>query len=512
MLWLALRFPRLPLDRLGPAAQDGPFALTAVEGNTPRIALANESARTQGVRAGQTVAAALALCDALRLLPRAPAGEADALRALAHVALGFSSHVGLVGNDGLVLEVEASQRLFGGLVPLSRALLSACESLGYASTAAIGPTPAAARLLARRGERRIVRRTDTLQDLIADWPLDLAEIPAAARAGLDGIGVRRFDALLRLPRAELARRFGRELVDWIDRLFGRRPEPVDPFRPPERFASGLELPYAIEHGDALAFPVGRLLRELGAWLTVRQQALQRAVLALRHEGHPPTLVTLGLVRPSADVEHLRGLARAQIERLALPAPVLSLGLEAAECAPQGGSAGDLFAAAVAREDIGRVVERLSSRLGAQAVRRLATCDDHRPERAGTRPPASDLPLPAGNQENRGQSTFSPRHGFAPLRFPPAAKRYSDPGFPDPGFPGAERPLFLLEPAQPLDWWLRQSGGAVDFEGPERIESGWWDGEPAARDYFRVATARGVRLWVYRERPPRDGWFVHGLFA
>jgi protein ImuB len=492
MLWLALRFPRLPLDRLGPAAQDGPFALTALEGNTPRIALPNDAARGAGVREGHTVAAALALCDDLRLLARSPAGEREALCALALVALGFSSQVGFMDDHGLLLEVEASQRLFGGLVPLSRALLAACEAQGYATTAAIGPTPAAARLLARRGERRIVRRVDTLQGLIADWPLDLAEIPAAARAGLDGIGVRRLDALLRLPRAELARRFGREVVDWPDRLFGRRPEPVEPFRPPERFAAGLELPYAVEHGGALAFPVGRLLRELGAWLTVRQLRLQRAVLALRHEGHPPTLVTLGLVRPSADVEHLLALARAQIERLALPAPVLSIGLEAQECAAEDGAARDLFAAASEREDIGRVLERLSSRLGAQAVRRLALHDDHRPERAATRPPAAERPLPV---ERRGRAAKVDGVREPP---PPAA--------------GAERPLFLLEPAQPLDWWLRQAGGAVGFEGPERIESGWWDGAPVSRDYFRIATAQGLRLWAYRERPPRDGWFVHGLFA
>ena len=79
-------------------------------------------------------------------------------------------------------------------------------------------------------------------------------------------------------------------------------------------------------------------------------------------------------------------------------------------------------------------------------------------------------------------------------------------------PQATRPLFLLDPAQPLEWWLHESGAAIDFDGPERIESGWWDGAPVARDYFRVATTRGVRLWVYRERPPRDGWFVHGVFA
>jgi protein ImuB len=498
MLWLALQFPRLALDRLGPSAHEAPLALTAVEGNTPRIALANDPARAQGVRAGQTVAAALALCDSLRILPRTPAAEQDALRALATVALGFSSQVGLHGDASLVLEVEASQRLFGGLVPLSRALLGACEAHGYATCAAIGPTPAAARLLARRGERRIVRRTDTLRGLIADWPLELADIPPAARASLDGIGVRRFDALLRLPRAELSRRFGREVVDYLDRLFGQRPEPITPYQPPERFESGLELPYAVERGEALAFPVSRLLRELGAWLIARQQVLLRAEVTLRHEDHPASVLGIGLVRPSADVDHLVGLARAQIERLALPGPVVSLSLRALECAPLAEASRDLFASAHEREDIGRVIERLSSRLGAGAVRRLAEHADHRPERAASRPPASELAIPTVRAVAR---EADPADGVAdaPLRLRAEA-------------PSATRPTFLLEPAQPLEWWLRQAGGATGFEGPERIESGWWDGAPVSRDYFRVATSEGIRLWVYRERPPRDGWFVHGIFA
>jgi protein ImuB len=54
-----------------------------------------------------------------------------------------------------------------------------------------------------------------------------------------------------------------------------------------------------------------------------------------------------------------------------------------------------------------------------------------------------------------------------------------------------------------------------LQGPERIESGWWDGRQVQRDYYVAALPDGTRLWVYRDRSdaaatPR--WFVHGLFG
>jgi hypothetical protein len=48
-------------------------------------------------------------------------------------------------------------------------------------------------------------------------------------------------------------------------------------------------------------------------------------------------------------------------------------------------------------------------------------------------------------------------------------------------------------------------------GPERIETGWWRGRSAWRDYYRVETTEGCRFWLYRRH--RDGrWFLHGLFG
>jgi protein ImuB len=49
-------------------------------------------------------------------------------------------------------------------------------------------------------------------------------------------------------------------------------------------------------------------------------------------------------------------------------------------------------------------------------------------------------------------------------------------------------------------------------GPERIETGWWDGKDAARDYYTVLTASGERLWVYRQRGGRRDWYLHGIFG
>jgi protein ImuB len=58
---------------------------------------------------------------------------------------------------------------------------------------------------------------------------------------------------------------------------------------------------------------------------------------------------------------------------------------------------------------------------------------------------------------------------------------------------------------------------IHAEGPERIAMEWWRdeaGRPLTRDYFRVESREGVRVWVFREDPinTQTRWFVHGVFA
>ncbi len=67
-------------------------------------------------------------------------------------------------------------------------------------------------------------------------------------------------------------------------------------------------------------------------------------------------------------------------------------------------------------------------------------------------------------------------------------------------------------------------------GPQRLETGWLDGEPALRDYYIARSPHAGLVWVYRERlsahatvvahgaaashitPHALHWFLHGLFA
>jgi protein ImuB len=59
-------------------------------------------------------------------------------------------------------------------------------------------------------------------------------------------------------------------------------------------------------------------------------------------------------------------------------------------------------------------------------------------------------------------------------------------------------------------WRRRAHQVVAQRGPERIETGWWRGRTARRDYYRVETALGQRYWLFRRLD--DGrWFLHGVF-
>ena len=76
--------------------------------------------------------------------------------------------------------------------------------------------------------------------------------------------------------------------------------------------------------------------------------------------------------------------------------------------------------------------------------------------------------------------------------------------------GMPRPVWLLDEPLPL---LKPE----ILQGPERIESGWWDGKGVARDYYIARQSHGAqqssgaRLWVFQERQSKR-WYVHGLFA
>ena len=160
------------------------------------------------------------------------------------------------------------------------------------------------------------------------------------------------------------------------------------------------------------------------------------------------------------------LLRETLGRTRLPASVHTIVLRAPHVLPLAGSNSDLFRAKDSEADGDLLLERLRIRLGAEAVYGIETAADHRPERAW-------------------------RPAMAP-RGAAAANRH--------------RPLWLLPNPQPC-----HDGRLKLKSGPERIESGWWDGGDVARDYYVAEDRNGAKLWVYCDRVSGE-WYVHGVFA
>ncbi len=80
--------------------------------------------------------------------------------------------------------------------------------------------------------------------------------------------------------------------------------------------------------------------------------------------------------------------------------------------------------------------------------------------------------------------------------------------PCPPLNNVQRPGWLLPANRPC--WPRQ--GVQILMGPERIESGWWDGADIRRDYYLIQTRAGQQGWAYRTVGQRDGLWLQGWFA
>ncbi len=477
MLWLAAHFPAFALDVAARGGGTGE-PLAVVEGRgRPRIVACNQRAQGRGVRHGMGLAAAWALVPVLRVLRRDRLAEAAALANLAAWAGRFSSLVSLEPPQELLLEIGGSRALLGDPEVLRGRVQQELADLGYVASLAVAPTPLGALCMARAGCQETIQGLEEFPEKLAVLPLDCMGLEDTIQESLRGMGLHRLGDLVRQPRPGLARRFGPQLPATLDRVLGRSPDLRLPFVPPPSFSGRLALPVEVTQTEALLFPLRRLILELTGYLAAIDAGVQEMGIIFQHSGHPETRLALGLVTPSREASHLLDLIRERLEHTLLPAPVIQVGIAADRFLPLAPGTPDLFPGAVeTTEEWGRLMDRLEARLGARAVQGLAVVGDWRPERAWRR---------------------------------------ARPGEQSPGAGRVQRPLWLLAAPRVL----AVSGdrpclnGPLDLaQGPERIESGWWDGHEVARDYFVARSRAGQILWVFRERGDPGRWFLHGLFG
>ncbi|MBI6629934.1 Y-family DNA polymerase [Pontibaca salina] len=489
---LSIWFPRLASETaLRRRPVEGPFALVHRSGNVDHVCCLNRAAETQGLQRGMALADARAICPGLITRPADLVREAAALAGLRRWAGRYSPMVARDGADGLIADITGVPHLFGGEAELRADLHARLARAGLTAESAIAETRSAACALARHGGG--ILPEGGLAEGIASLPVGALRIDRKVAEGLFRMGLKRVADLIALPRGPLARRFGSDLVLRLDQALGTQPEPVSPEADLPYFGVRMTLPEPIGLTADVMAGLDRLLGRLCAALARHQRGARRLRLELQRVDRETAQIEIGLARPMRDPDRISALfakgvgeveAGFGIEMMRLVAhvtedlPPEQIGENVVPC--ETDALADLFST-------------LGNRLGFDRVLRLLPAQSNIPERSFLLAPAAysvaETP-PLHQGPARPIMIFSPE----PVR----ARGGGRPGDP----PSAFR-------------WRNMSFTTLRATGPERIAPEWWFDDPAwrtgLRDYWRVETREGLRLWLFHT-PQAAAWSAQHWFA
>jgi protein ImuB len=399
-----------------------------------------------------------------------------ALQKLCLQAQSFTSFVSIEPPNALLLEIKGSVKLFGSLQQLHADLDGCWRRLALPAHSAVAPSTLAAMWLARTGTPTQIEDTELLPSHLAKVPIACTAWDIERLQTLRAMGVTHLGELMRLPRTGLARRLSPALVRDLDIALARQPAPRRAFVRRERFRERCDFETEIEHVAYLEKALEPLIERCARFLRRRQAGVQALQLKLKHREGPATRVQLGLASITSERRRLSDVLCQRLARLELRAPVRGMELISGSLRGLSASSLDVFAGftgAGSRDSAPQLVERLRARLGEEAVYGVCIIPEHRPEAAWRR--VHELHLTGAVA---------------------VAEESIDQKLP--------RPVWLLNEPVPLS-------PPEILLGPERIETGWWDGKGVARDYYIARQSHGARLWVFQERQSKC-WYVHGVFA
>jgi protein ImuB len=494
-LWIAAYVPQLALLAVRQATEPAPVVVVDEE-RSPRVLDADARAQEAGVRPGMTLGAALAVVPDIEPRARNVARELELMQRLAAIAARFTPQVSLEAPDGLLLEIKPSITLFGGLRELCRSLRDACRAdavftqVQAAPRFTLAPTTLAALVAARAGARCFITDPMLLPARLKPLPLAALRWPEDANTRLAAMGVRTLGELMRLPRAGFARRFGPALLADLDRLLGHRADPRERVQPRARYRGSLDLDHELEDHGRILQALAPLLEELEQFLRARQRGISALQCRFHHYRAAPTSCVLRLAAPEASAARLAKLLRERLATLTLPEPVRRCELRGGALQRRVETSKPLWAPGerghAGTGEMPALVEHLRARLGTQAVYGIRRVAEHRPEHAWcvAEPVMQAATVPAAAMPAATLSVFS-------------------------------RPLWLLHAPRVLEVRTgrpRHDGELQLLRGPERIESGWWDGDDIQRDYYVARDASGALLWICRECHGEQRWLLQGIFG
>ncbi|MEZ9266244.1 DNA polymerase Y family protein [Vibrio splendidus] len=494
MLWLYLHFPSLQLDTLfnselsnsekvhsNEESHEQPIII--VDEKDHRVLQANQAALQSGISLGMGLGSAAALCHNLHVHPYSIELEKSKLKEIAQWAYLVTSDMALLPPNGLLIKASNMLSLYDGLDNYWHELKSHLETLNIQFSFATGYSPLSAILLSKQSINQVTNNVEQMKAWVNQQALSSSELPTKQVERLNRVGINLVDDLLKLPLQEVARRFDIDLVNYVGRLNGQFKHPIDFYHPPENFQQYLELLFDIENILFIEKPLLKLLNQLECFLKLRDRVAFELTLTLHlrdKDDHPVSFYSAQgdyLAAKWANLTHLT------LESLKTTAPIQGLTLSVIRHGEPQMAYRDLFDGNTGTLAALDLLSLLQAKLGQACIQTPKIQHDPRPEKA------NQYSLPTLSKSVAKKQT-PPEFEQQTTAFNINQQRL--------------RPSILLPEPEALTESVTLS------QGPERIVSGWWDGEKIIRDYFIAHSENGRWLWIFRT--PDKQWFLHGLFS
>ncbi len=407
----------------------------------------------------------------------------------------------------LLLDITGSARYFRGEDKLLARVHKEVALEGWVARIAIADTLGSAWALAHYGCTPCLASPGETEKHLRSLPVAALRLPAGALDSFAALGIERVEQLLAISRSSLPARFGPCVLLRIDQALGRVPELFVSHRllPEIRAVHAFE--YAVEHTALIHAALDQLVERIQQMLEKRGLGARQLECWLYHESAAPLRLEISFFCPTRSAWHLRSLLDARLEQVRATEPIRALALRVTIADPLGQNQPELFETlSLEQETLATLVDRLSNRLGCEAVTRASLVADAQPEYAYRFDP---MVLPGNKmkpkrQRRRPPACVSrsfvpcmPRLVRRPLRLWPA--------------PLPIQAVSLIPDGPPIRFrWAGEDYRIHRSWGPERVDTGWWRAADIQRDYYMVMTHLGNRFWIFRRRD-NGCWFLHGVF-
>jgi protein ImuB len=542
-VWLR-RFSTDRVMRHSPERAERLLVLVGSVKNARVLTAVSDAAARLGLREGLSFADACAIHPGLAWADAEPEEDARLLDRLCQSCERYTPFASVDAPDGLILDIGGCAHLFGGEIDLARDLLARLKTMGFRVRIGIAQSVGCAWAVARHGRTPIVAH-GAARAALTSLPVAALRLDPNTITGLRQLGLKTIGDVMARPRAPLAARFGAVLLQRLDQALGRVDEPIAPRLP--------VAPFSVEQGFAepcsrdadLLAVLAHLTGRLCVMLEERGRGARKLLASVFAVDGAVRRLEIGTAAPLRDPGRLNRLIAEKFSTTQWQDEFGYDRIRLAALATE--TLGPTVRDFSAREEgiaYAHLIDRLAARLGSERVLSFIAQDTHVPEDAMVPVPAQSAaefspPLkregrpakPGGETSRCSRDEFHPsrwRGSLSPFR---GEGRLQHPSFLHHDTLALTRPLRLFERPELIEAiakipdgppvrfrWRRLLYQVACAEGPERIAMPWWrDDESRAltRDYFRVESEEGVRLWLYREglygretKNPR--WFVHGF--